>query len=171
MEFNVVLDFFKTYGWQLGLLSLSGIIVLGCLKWFGCFKKVNDKYKKYLYFGLSVAFSIIACTIYILATHSFNWVSYLLLCVAVIGVTLVAYGIYENTGLRALWVKVVLNNVSKFFKTLVSAIVKGSMNADKLKKMAIDLGSETLNELANQAKALEEEKAKVEQTEQSAVQQ
>lgn len=171
MEFNVVLDFFKTYGWQLGLLSLSGIVVLGCLKWFGCFKKVNDKYKKYLYFGLSVAFSIIACTIYILATHSFNWVSYLLLCVAVIGVTLVAYGIYENTGLRALWVKVVLNNVSKLFKTLVSAIVKGSMNADKLKKMAIDLGSETLNELANQAKALEEEKAKVEQTEQSAVQQ
>lgn len=171
MEFNVVLDFFKTYGWQLGLLSLSGIVVLGCLKWFGCFKKVNDKYKKYLYFGLSVAFSIIACTIYILATHSFNWVSYLLLCVAVIGVTLVAYGIYENTGLRALWIKVVLNNVSKLFKTLVSAIVKGSINADKLKKMAIDLGSETLNELANQAKALEEEKAKVEQTEQSAVQQ
>ena len=171
MEFNVVLDFFKTYGWQLGLWSLSGIIVLGCLKWFDCFKKVNDKYKKYLYFGLSVAFSIIACTIYILATHSFNWVSYLLLCVAVIGVTLVAYGIYENTGLRALWVKVVLNNVSKLFKTLVSAIVKGSMNADKLKKMASDLVSETLNELANQAKALEEEKAKVEQTEQSAVQQ
>ena len=47
MDFNVVLDFFKTYGWQLGLLSLSGIVVLGCLKWFGCFKKVNDKYKKY----------------------------------------------------------------------------------------------------------------------------
>lgn len=171
MDFNVVLDFFKTYGWQLGLLSLSGIVVLGCLKWFGCFKKVNDKYKKYLYFGLSVAFSIIACTIYILATHSFNWVSYLLLCVAVIGVTLVAYGIYENTGLRELWIKVVLNNISKFFKFLVSAIVKGSVNTEKLKKMAIDLGSETLNELANQAKALEEEKAKVEQTEQSAVQQ
>lgn len=171
MDFNVVLDFFKTYGWQLGLLSLSGIVVLGCLKWFGCFKKVNDKYKKYLYFGLSVAFSIIACTIYILATHSFNWVSYLLLCVAVIGVTLVAYGIYENTGLRALWTKVILNNISKFFKAVVAAIVKGSMNTDKLKKMAIDLGSETLNELANQAKALEEEKAKVEQTEQSAEQQ
>ena len=63
MDFNVVLDFFKTYGWQLGLLSLSGIVVLGCLKWFGCFKKVNSKYKKYLYFGLSVVFSIIACKI------------------------------------------------------------------------------------------------------------
>ena len=171
MDFNVVLDFFKTYGWQLGLLSLSGIVVLGCLKWFGCFKKINSKYKKYLYFGLSVALSIIACTIYILANHSFNWISYLLLCIAVIGVTLVAYGIYENTGLRELWIKVVLNNISKFFKFLVSAIVKGSVNTEKLKKMAIDLGSETLNELANQAKALEEEKAKAEQTKQSAEQQ
>ena len=47
MEVNFILDFFKSYGWQLGLLSLSGIVILGFLKRLGVFKKLNEKYKKY----------------------------------------------------------------------------------------------------------------------------
>ena len=33
MEVNFIIDFFKNYGWQLGLLSLSGIVILGILKY------------------------------------------------------------------------------------------------------------------------------------------
>lgn len=162
MDLSIILDFFKTYGWQLGLLSLSGIVILGFLKWFGCFKKVKDSYKKYLYFSLSVIFSIIACTIYILITKSFNWLNYALLCLAIVGLTLVVYGIYENTGLRALWKKLVLDNIAKLFKLLVSAIVKGSLSKEKVKDIALKVGSEMLNEWAAEAKVLEDKKAEEE---------
>lgn len=169
MGTELILDFFKEYGLNLSLIALSGIIILGCLKWFGCFNKINATYKKYIYFGLSCTLSIIACTIYILAIHSFDWASYLVLCLAVIGFTLAVYGLYENTGLRTAWKNLVLNNITRFFKWLMSVIVSGALTKDKLKKMAIKLGSETLNEMVAEAKTieeqkkLEEEKAKQEQ--------
>lgn len=160
---DFVLDFFKTYGLNLSLLALTGIVVLGCLKWFGCFKKIKAEYKKYVYFGTSCVLSIIACTIYILAIHEFAWTSYLLLCVAVIGFTIAVYGLYEHSGLRTAWKKLVLNNIAKLFKMIVSAIVSGAMTKDKLKTMAISLGSETLNGLVAEAKAIEEQKKLEEQ--------
>ena len=163
MNAELILDFFKEYGLNLSLLALSGIVILGCLKWFGCFKKINATYKKYVYFGISCALSIIACTIYILATHSFVWVNYLILCGAVIGFTIAVYGVYENTGLRKLWTSVILNNIAKAFKGLMALIVKGSLSKDKLKKMAIELGSNTLTELVAEARTIEEQKKKEEQ--------
>lgn len=158
MNYNVIIDFFKTFGWELFLLALSGSVVLGALKWFGCFKKLNSKYKKYVYFGLSCTFSIIACTIYIVTTNNFHWLSYLTLCFAVMALTIVLYAFYENTGLRAANKKI-LNLISKGFKALCAAIVSGTMSEDKLKKMAVGLGSGILTELANVAKD-NEEKAK-----------
>ena len=159
MNYNTIIDFFKTFGWQLFLLALSGIVILGMLKWFGCFKKLKNDYKKYFYFGLSCAFSIIACTIYLLITHNFHWLSYLSLCGAVIGLTIVVYAIYEHIGLRVLWKKV-LNLLAKGFKSICSAIVSGTMSQDRLKKLAVGLGSEILTELAVVAKG-NEEKAKI----------
>ena len=90
-------EFFKNYGWQLTLLALSGIVVLGFLKWVGVFNKLKDTSKKYVYYALSCVLSIIACTIYILATKSFAWASYGILCGAVVGLTGAVYTIYENT--------------------------------------------------------------------------
>ena len=159
MNYNVIIDFFKTFGWQLFLLALSGIVILGALKWFGCFKKIKKDYKKYVYFGLSCAFSLIACTIYLVATHNFNWASYLALCVAVIGLTIVVYALYEHIGLRALWKKV-LNLIAKAFKLLCTAIVTGTLTATKKKDIAVGLGSEILTELVAIAKE-KEEKAKI----------
>lgn len=160
MNYNVIIDFFKTFGWQLFLLALSGIVVLGMLKWFGCFRKLKDEHKKYVYFALSCLFSIIACTIYLIVISNFHWISYLMLCIAVIGLTLVVYGIYEHIGLRTLWKKV-LNLIAKAFKSICGAIISGTMSKDKLKKMAVGLGSEVLTELVTVAKE-NEEKAKVE---------
>lgn len=161
--FDLILEFFKTYGLNLSLLAMSGIVVLGCLKWFGCFKKINANYKKYVYFATSCVLSIVACTIYILAIHEFAWASYLLLCGAVIGFTLAVYGLYEHSGIRTAWKKLVLDNIAKLFKAIVSAIVSGTMSKDKLKTMAINLGSETLNGLVAEAKAIEEQKKLEEQ--------
>lgn len=151
-------EFFKNYGWQLTLLALSGILVLGFLKWVGVFNKLKDTSKKYVYYALSCVLSIIACTIYILVTKSFDWASYGILCGAVVGLTGAVYTIYENTGLRKLWKIIVLDNIARLFKLLTSAIVTGTLTKERLKKLAIDLGSQTLNELSAEAKTIEESK-------------
>lgn len=170
MDYNMIIDFFKNYGWQLTLLALSGIVVLGFLKWVGVFNHLDKKYKKYIYFSLSCLLSITACTIYLIVTGTFAWLSYLVLCLAVIGFTMAVYAIYENTGLRAVWKKVVLDNIAKLFKAITKAIVSGTLKEDKLKEMAIKLGSETLEQLVAEAKSIEEQKtaqANAEQIEQT----
>lgn len=154
--YTVVVDFFKEYGWQLGLLALSGIVVLGFLKKIGVFKKLNDKYKKYVYFALSSVFSIIACTIYVLINKSFVLEPYLLMCLMVFVVTVVAYHIYEHIGLRWVW-----NKIVDFFvlcvKKLFCLIFVHKVSADKIKKEmlkfgvdeAIKVGQELKTELQN----------------------
>lgn len=158
MDYKMLWNFFDQYGFMLTMLALSGIVVLGFLKWVGVFKKVKDSHKKYVYYALSCLFSIIACTIYILVTKSFAWASYGILCGAVIGLTGAVYTVYENTGFRKLWKKAILDNISKFFKMITSAIVSGTLTKDKIKKLAIDLGSQTLAELSAEAKTIEETK-------------
>lgn len=154
MDINVILNFFATYGWQLGLLALSGIVVLGFLKKVGVFKKLKDDYKKYVYFALSCIFSIIACTIYLLATHTFAWASYLILCVMVMVVTIVGYHIYEHIGARWLWNKA-LGYIGKFFKWAFGQAVLKSLSTEGLKKKAIALGSQALRELVVEAERQE----------------
>ena len=158
MDYKMIGEFFKNYGWQLTLLALSGIVVLGFLKWVGVFNKPKDTSKKYVYYALSCVLSIIACTIYILVTKSFAWASYGILCGAVVGLTGAVYTIYENTGVRKLWKTFVLNNIAKLFKAISGAIVTGTLTKEKIKKLAIDLGSQALAELSAEAKAIEDSK-------------
>ena len=158
MDYEMIGDFFKNYGWQLTLLALSGIIVLGFIKWIGVFKNLKADNRKYVYYALSCGLSIVACTIYILATKSFAWASYGILCGAVVCFTGAVYTIYENTGLRKLWKTVVLNNIAKLFKSICNALVNGTLTQDKIKDLAIGLGSETLSELTAEAKTIEESK-------------
>lgn len=43
------LTFFSTYGWQLALIALAGIIILGILKYCNVFKKFDEKIRHVLY--------------------------------------------------------------------------------------------------------------------------
>lgn len=151
MECALIVEFFANYGWKLGLLSLSGIVIFGFLKWFGVFNKLAKNVRKYLYFWLSCVLSIIACTIYVLACGNFEIISYLLLCGAVISITIVVYHFYEHTQLRTVWGKV-LDLIAKLFKFVVSAIVTKTLTEDKLKAKAIELGSQALAELTKTAR-------------------
>ena len=154
MEYvKIVREFFSNYGWEVALLALSGIVLLGFLKWIGVFKKVPNTAKKYVYFGVSCGLSIIICTIYILAIGQFAWLSWLVMSVYIIFFTLGAYGIYEHTGLRKLVQIAILNPISKLFKLIVS----GAISKDQIKEKALELGSEALEELVAEAKQKEEE--------------
>lgn len=155
MEYvKIVREFFSNYGWEVALLALSGIVLLGFLKWIGIFKKVPDNAKKYVYFGVSCGLSIIICTIYVLAIGQFDWLSWLIMSVYIIFFTLGAYGIYENTGLRKLVQIAVLNPLSKLFKLIVS----GAISKEQIKEKALQLGSQALEELVAEAKQTEENK-------------
>lgn len=165
MEVKFILDFFKNYGWQLGLLSLSGIVILGLLKKIGVFKKLDDKYKKYVYSGISALLSIIACTIYILVTSKFEIISYLTMCGLVIVLTITAYHIYEHTGARWVWNKFV-DLLWDAIKKLFTLIFIHKLDSKKIKsemaKYGIEASQTILNELVAEVEAnkkLKEEQA------------
>lgn len=164
MEAKFILDFFKNYGWQLGLLSLSGIVILGLLKKIGVFKKLADKHKKYVYSGISALLSIIACTIYILATSKFEIVSYLTMCGLVIVLTITTYHIYEHTGARWLWNKIfdwVIDAIKKLFTLIFIHKLDSKKIKSEMAKYGIEASQTILNELMAEVEAnkrLKEEK-------------
>ena len=71
--YEMVVRFFTTYGWQLGLIALSGILLLGVLKSLGLFNKIASTKRKYVYVAVSVGLSITGCAIYLVIIGSFNW--------------------------------------------------------------------------------------------------
>ena len=167
MEVGFIVDFFKMYGWQLGLLALSGMVLLGFLKKVGLFNKLKKEYRKYVFFGISAVLSIIACTIYLLLINGFEWVSYLVLCGMVFVVTYFAYGIYEHTGARWLWNKLI-DLVVLGVKKLFTLIFVHKVDEKKLTKEITKFGfDETIKLLQEIQIKLDEEKRKAEQEKQT----
>lgn len=167
---EMIISFFKNYGWQLTVLATTGIILLGVLKSFGTFKKVPIKGKKYLYYGISCILSILACTGYILIKHSFEWKTYLILIAGIIGYTSALYTLYENTGIRDVLKKLIFIPLKKLFSTCWKHIVEGSLDKNAVIELASSYGVDVANQIINTAvekeaekKQLEAEKKKAEQ--------
>lgn len=99
--YEMVVKFFTTYGWQLGVIALSGIVLLGILKAFGVFHKIASTKRKYVYTAVSVALSLAGCAAYLGIVGRFDWRAFLVMVPLVYSVNQVAYNIYENTGVRA----------------------------------------------------------------------
>lgn len=99
---EMILQFITTYGWQLALIACSGILVLGILKFFNVFKKVNKDKRKYLYAGISSALSILASGIYLWITGLFTWSGFGIISGAIYTLNQAIYAVYENYGIRAL---------------------------------------------------------------------
>lgn len=167
MEVGLIIDFFKMYGWQLGLLAFSGIVLLGFLKKVGVFNKLKKEYRKYVFFGISAVLSIIACTAYLLIINKFEWVSYLVLCAMVFAVTYFGYGIYEHTEARWLWNKFI-DLIVAGVKKLFCLIFVHKVNADKLTKEITKFGVDEAVKLAQELQnKVNEEKKKAEQEKQN----
>ena len=163
MEVGILLNFFKDYGLHLGLLALSGMFILGFLKKVGVFKKLNEKYKKYVYFWSSSILSIIACSIYIFATHSFSWIPYLSMCGAVCAVTIVGYSFYEHTPLRK-WFNKILDLLWVGVKKLFVLIFVHKLDANTIKSKMVKWGSEKSEELLKDLQVAVEEIKQAEKT-------
>lgn len=99
--YEMVVKFFTTYGWQLGVVALSGIALLGILKAFGVFSTIATSKRKYVYTAVSVALSLAGCAAYLGIVGNFDWKAFLVMVPLVYSVNQVAYNVYENTGVRA----------------------------------------------------------------------
>lgn len=69
---ELIIDFIKTYGLSLGLIALGGVLLLCILKYGNVFKKLDEKWRHFLYIAIAVGFSLIASAIYLAATGQFS---------------------------------------------------------------------------------------------------
>ncbi len=105
--------FFLNYGWQLGLIALGGIILLGVLKYTNAFSKVAKENRKPIYFAFSMGFSLIATIIYLLVIGQFEFGYIITFTIAIYGLNQTMYAIYETTKLKDLLCKVLKAIVEK----------------------------------------------------------
>ena len=163
---TMIINFFSQYGWQLGVCALSGIFILGCIKCTKVFDKIeNVQVKKALYLVSSVLLSVIACAIYLKITNGFTWKALGLVGASIFGLNQVAYQLYETSGVRALWKKL-LNFMGDSFTKLFGNIknsVFTSFGSKALRELADKVEVEEHNkEIKAQAKIEAKENAKKE---------
>lgn len=146
---TMIINFFSQYGWQLGVCALSGIFILGCIKCTKVFDKIeNSQIKKALYLVSSVLLSLVACAIYLKITNGFTWRALGLVGASIFGLNQVAYQLYETSGVRALWKKLLNfmgDSFTKLFGNVKSAIFTS-------------FGSKALRELADKVEVEEHNK-------------
>ena len=93
-------QFVTSHSLNVILLAVAVVILVGTLKFFGVFKKIQSKdVKRFIYLVLDVALSFGLGALYIWA-FKLEWAMYLPLVIELVPAVLVAYAIYENIGGR-----------------------------------------------------------------------
>lgn len=98
--------FVAAYGWQLALIALAGIIILGVLKYANVFSKIDKENRQPIYLAISVGFSVIASAIYLAVIKQFEITYFCAVAAAILALNQTMYSIYENTKLRDLLHKI-----------------------------------------------------------------
>lgn len=99
---QMIIQFFAQYGWKLALIACSGILILGVLKFFHVFDKIEKSKRKYVYAAVSTGLSLIASLIYLLCTGSLEWATFGVYAASLYAFNQVIYSMYETFGIRAL---------------------------------------------------------------------
>lgn len=100
-----LLIFLSIYGWQLALIAVLGIIILGVLKYANVFKNIKQENRKIIYFTITVGFSVVASVIYLAIMGQFTIDYIATVSAAIYALNQTFYTIYENTSLRDLLIK------------------------------------------------------------------
>ena len=122
------LTFFSTYGWQLALIALAGIIILGILKYCNVFKKFDKKIRHVLYMVISVGISIIGAIIYLACVHQLTVEYVFVIAGAILALNQTFYAIYDTTTLKYLFTKLL-----DWIKNLITS-GKGQEIIDEIKE-------------------------------------
>ena len=122
------LIFFSIYGWQLALIALAGIIILGILKYCNVFKKFDEKIRHVLYMVISVGISITGAIIYLACAHQLTVEYVFVIAGAILALNQTFYAIYDTTTLKDLFAKLL-----NWIKNLITS-GKGQEIIDKIKE-------------------------------------
>ena len=98
--------YIAVYGWQLALIALAGIIILGVLKYANVFSKIDKENRQPIYLAISVGFSVVASAIYLAVIKQFEITYFCAVAAAILALNQTMYSIYENTKLRDLLNKI-----------------------------------------------------------------
>lgn len=123
-----LLNFLQNYGWQLALIALAGVIILGILKYCKVFDKFEEKLRHFFYLLVSVGISIVGSIIYLACVHQLDVVLVFTLAGAIFALNQAFYTIYDTTPLRSL-----LKKIWEWFKRLISS-GKAQEIVDEIKK-------------------------------------
>lgn len=100
--------FIAHYGWEIALIALAGVVLLGVLKYANVFSKVEKDKRKPLYFAVSVGFSVLATVIYLGFKGQFELNYILTISMAIYTLNQAMYAVYETTTLKDLVSKILL---------------------------------------------------------------
>ena len=161
--YMAIIKFFSAYGWQMTVLAVSGIFLLGVLKSVKAFDWIRiyageektlqvDKtkqVKKIVYTFISAGLSVAACCVYLTITNT-ELTATLILTISgtVWSLNTIAYMLYENLGVRAVW-KSFLNWAKNFILSTTAQIkekiaaAKARIAAEKAATEAQKTASET----------------------------
>lgn len=98
--------FVAQYGWELALIALAGIVLLGFLKYSNAFTNVEKEKRKPIYFAISIGFSVIATIIYLVIKGQCEINYIITISLAIYALNQAMYAIYETTTLRDLLSKI-----------------------------------------------------------------
>lgn len=102
-----LLNFLRLYGWQLALIALAGIIILGVLKYCNVFSKFDKKIRHVFYLLISVGISIIGSIIYLACVGSLTVEFAFAVAAAILALNQTFYAIYSTTTLKDLIAKLI----------------------------------------------------------------
>ena len=101
-----IITFTTTYGWQIALIALLGIVLLGVLKYCNVFSKIEKDKRKPIYFAITVGLSFVGTVVYLLIINQFSIEYVITITTAIYGLNQAMYAVYETTKLRDLVAKI-----------------------------------------------------------------
>lgn len=108
--------FLRDYGWQLALIALLGIVILGVLKYCNVFSKLDETFRHICYIAISAGVSIIGSIIYLACMHQLTVAYTFSVAAAILTLNQAFYAIYSATPLKDLakklldWLKGLFNS-------------------------------------------------------------
>lgn len=168
MDMNVISNFLTNYGWQIALLALSGILVVGFLKLVKAFdwikvyttqqdgtKVLNETktkhVKKFIYYALNCIISVSVCTIYVYFMRGIEIgdLNYWGVMVAsVIAYSTTIYAVYENFGIRTLC-QIIGNGIKTAFSNVTKSISAGKTSKKDIQQAINDAGQQTAQDIVD----------------------
>lgn len=135
-----LLAFLQNYGWQLALIALAGIIILGVLKYCNVFNKLDEKVRHILYLIISVGLSVVGSIIYLACVHQLTVGGAFAIAGAILALNQTFYAIYANTPLKELgkklvgWIKKLI--ISGKAQDVVDDVKEGELDSkDKVEEL------------------------------------